>query len=151
MPNTTTVTSFVRKRPSPAMMVALFVSLTGNGLALSGKFTVDGNDLEPGAVHRYAIRGGSVSSAKLAGGAVHASDFGTIVTVSKSVSVPNADQNQVGAFCPEGAKRLSGGTASSTFGTPISGSRPQPHGWDGWLRNDSGAPVTLTVYAVCLK
>jgi hypothetical protein len=62
------------KRPSPAKIVALialFLSLTGNGLALSGKFTVDSNDLQQGAVRTYAIDKHAVSSTKIATAAVH--------------------------------------------------------------------------------
>jgi hypothetical protein len=145
----------VSKPPSPAMVVALlalFLSLAGNGLALQGRHTVDGNDLQRGAVHGYAIHKDAVSTAKIADGAVHDSQLANIIVVSNTVSVPTSNQDQTGAFCPDGTTRISGGVASETFGTPISGSRPDgTKAWSGWLRNDSGSPVDLTVYVLCLK
>jgi hypothetical protein len=158
-------TKLVGKRPSPAMvvaLVALFISLTGNGLALSGKFTVDGNDLQRGAVHRYAIHKGAVSSAQLGGDAVHDSNLAKIIVVTNTVSIPPSNQDQLSAQCPEGTQLISGGAGSSTFANSPIESRPNlapdpdhPHpmpiAWLGGLRNNSASAVDLRVQAVCLK
>jgi hypothetical protein len=143
-------------------LIALFISLTGNGLALSGKFTVDGNDLQRGAVHRYAIRTGAVSSAQLGGDAVHASDLANIVVVTTIKSVPPSSQDQLSAQCPDGTQLISGGVGSSNYGTTILESRPNiapdtdhpqpvPIAWLGGLRNPLANAVDLRVQAVCLR
>lgn len=158
-------TKVVSKRPSAAMMIALialFVSFTGNGLALSGKFTVDGNDLQRGAVHRYAIHKSAVSSAQLGGDAVHDSDLAKIIVVTNTVSIPPSNQDQLSAQCPDGTQLISGGVGSSHYGTTILESRPNiapdtdhpqpmPIAWLGGLRNTLANAVDLRVQAVCLK
>src|SRR3954466_703963 len=149
----------VSRFPSPAMMIALialFVSLTGNGLALSGKFTVDSNDLQRGAVHRYAIHKDAVSSAQLGGHAVHASDLANIIVVTNTVSIPPSGQDQLSAQCPDGTQLISGGVGSSSYGTAILESRPNiapdtdhpqpmPIAWLGGLRNTLANAVDLRV------
>lgn len=142
-------------RPSPAMAVALlalFVSLSGNAVALQGRLSIDHNDLRPHVVHRGKIHDGAVNSAKLSRGAVRASDLARVLMVSQSVTVPPNNQDQTAAFCPEGSKRISGGAESGVFGVPISGTRPEltARGWGGYLRNNSSTPVTLKVWVLCL-
>jgi hypothetical protein len=149
------INKLVSKRPSPAMtiaLIALFLSLAGNGLALEGKFTIDGNDLQRGAVHRYAIHRNAVSSVKLADHAVHASDVGNVVLASNVLGIPAGTKDMVTASCPDGTRMLSGGAASSDLGRPITATLPSgPNSWTGALRNNSDSNVNLTVYVLCLK
>ena len=147
------ITKLVSKRPSPAMtvaLVALFLSLAGNGLALQGKFTVDGNDLQRGAVHRYAIHKNAVSSRKLADHAVHASDLANVVRASNVIGIPAGTKDMVTVDCPDGTRMLSGGAASSA-GAIIATLPAGPNSWAGVLRNNSGSAVDFTVYVLCLK
>ena len=140
------LTQIVSRRPSPAMVVALialFVSLTGNGLALSGKFTVDGNDLQRGAVHGYAMHDNSV----------HASALGRVVIIKASIALPDNTSQSVTADCPAGSQMLGGGGRTGLTGVPLTGSWPvDDHRWqiDG-TNDNSGANGTLEAYALCLK
>jgi hypothetical protein len=149
------ISKLIARRPSPAMtiaLVALFFSLAGNGLALEGKFTVDGNDLQRGAVHRYAIHRNAVSSRKLADHAVHASDLANVVRASNEIGIPAGTKDMVTADCPGGTRMLTGGVLSSNLAAPITASLPSgPNSWTGALRNNSASAVTLTVYVLCLK
>ena len=149
------ISKLVSKRPSPAMMialVALFFSLAGNGVALEGEFTVDGNDLQRGAVHRYAIQRSAVSSRKLADHAVHASDLAGVVRASNEIGIPAGAKDMVTADCPDATRMLTGGVLASNLAAPITASLPSgPNTWTGALRNNSGSAVTLTVYVLCLK
>jgi hypothetical protein len=126
----------------------------GNGLALLGKFTVDGNDLQAGAVHQYAIHKHAVSSPKLAAGAVHASALGKVVIVSQSVPFPhNGAGEGVAAACPIGSQLLGGGGTTGLCGVPLDGNHPLSDGrWQVDAQNTTpDADGTLTAYAVCLK
>jgi hypothetical protein len=156
MRHTQAISKLVSRRPSPAMMVALvalFISLTGNGLALSGKFTVDGNDLQRGAVHRYAIHENAVDSARIDNGAVHNADLGKVVIVSESTPLPDNTSQSVAASCPTGSQLLGGGGRTGLTGVPLTDSYPLSDGrWQADGTNDnSGANGTLTAYAICLK
>jgi hypothetical protein len=84
---------------------------------------------------------------------VRAPDLGKITVVSNKVTIPNHSQDTVGANCSDGQRLISGGAASSIYGMPIAGSRPSdnPDQWIAHARNDSGIPVDLTVYALCLR
>ena len=83
---------------------------------------------------------------------MRASDLGEITQVSNKVTIPNHNQDQVGVDCPPETRMIGGGAASAIFGIPIAGSRPnRTPGWQAHARNDSGVPVDLTVYALCLR
>jgi hypothetical protein len=140
--------------------IAVFAVLAGGSAWAASK--IGTSDLKNGAVTakklhkngvtRKKIKGNAVGSAKLAAGAVRASDLGVIREVSSQVTIPPNNQDQVGANCSEGERRIGGGAASGTFGTPISGS--WPNGTDGWqahARNNSNVAVSLTVYVFCLE
>lgn len=134
-------------------LIALFVSLTGNGLALSGKFTIDANDLQHGAVHRYAIHKNAVNSARIDTGAVHNSDLGKVVIMSESVPLPQNSSQSVTASCPAGSQLLGGGGRTQVQGVPLTGSYPlSDNRWqaDG-TNGNTGANATLEAYAICLK
>jgi hypothetical protein len=140
--------------------IAVFGVLAGGGAYAASK--IGTSDIENGAVtakklHKRAVtkkklKNRAVTKAKLGDRAVRARNLGPIKVVSETLTVPNADNGQVAAFCPEGTRRVGGGAASQVFGLPISGSRPTgTTGWDAFLRNDTGMPRDLTAYVLCLK
>jgi hypothetical protein len=90
--------------------IAVFGVLAGGGAYAASK--IGTSDIENGAVtakklHKKAVtkkkvKNGAVTKAKLGDGAVRARNLGPIRVVSETLTVPNADNGQVAAFCPEG-------------------------------------------------
>jgi hypothetical protein len=104
-------------------------------------------------VTRPKITNGAVSSAKLASGSVRAPNLGPIIFVKDTITIPTSNQDQGYAQCPSGTRLIGGGGAAATFAMPIGGSQPADNhlGWIAYARNESGSPVDLRTYALCLK
>jgi hypothetical protein len=116
------------------------------------KNAVRSKHIKNGAVTRRKLADGAVNSAKLASGAVRAPDLGRVIVVNNTISIPDANNGQTAAFCPQGTRRIGGGGASAVFGMPIAGTRPDGDtAWGTFARNDTGMPRDLTAYVLCLE
>jgi hypothetical protein len=70
------------------------------------------------------IIGGSVNGTGLAKGGVHAHNLGAITRVTQTITIPNHSQDEAAAFCPKGARMISGGARPEVFGMPLNASFP---------------------------
>jgi hypothetical protein len=134
--------------PNVMSTVAVVVALAGGsawaaatiGAGDIKKNAVRSKRIKNGAVTRRKLADGAVNSARLASGAVRAPDLGKVIVVSDTITIPNHDNGQNAAFCPQGTSRIGGGGASAIFGMPIAGSRPDGDtAWSAFARNDTGA------------
>ena len=127
---------FIRRRPSPAMILAVIALIA----ALGGTAVAGGGFLTKKKYNKSAVKGPV-----------------QYVTTSSSVPNGNADKSYVAvsATCPGGTKVLGGGIKApdpdSSGGVYVDDSYPTPTGWAGHVSNyaiNNGA-TTATTVAIC--
>lgn len=158
-------------------ILALVVAMGGTSYAAVtlAKNSVLSKHIANGQVKTADLKGSAVTGAKVKDGSLGAADFGAgelpgpldTITVVGSKNVANGAFDDVRVDCPAGRQALGGGldtgnvfTAVVTSSYPVidgnarlfftaNGERPAATGWVGWVRNDSGAAVTLKVAVIC--
>ena len=94
----------------------------------------------------------AVDAGQIKAGAVHASELGTITTVTNSAgSIAPGDNGTVTATCPPGSVVISGGGQPTFFGVEMASSLKNGNGWEYQARNNSAFTTTLTAFAYCLS
>jgi hypothetical protein len=124
--------------------------------AVTGTDIADGSvsaaDLGTDSVNSSEIAADSVGSSEIAAGIVSNDELGTITQRSTvSAAIANGAGGSATATCLAGEQVLSGGNDGVVAnGYHIVASRQGGNGWTVFLRNDTGAPRTVTAHAYCL-
>lgn len=163
----------IRRRPSPAMvvaMLALFVALGSTSVAAIKlqKNAVKTKNLSKGVVKTSKIAGGAVTTSKIDDGAVTtpkinsgaltASKLGTLTRRNESdLGVADGASGSATAHCLPGERAISGGHSTSGGasgdGWAVSTSVPDAAAteWRVDALNNTGAANNLGAYVLCLE
>jgi hypothetical protein len=96
------------------------------------------------------IGSNKVGALEIRSGAVHASELGTITTVTSTISVTSGGFGSVTATCPAGSVVISGGGQPVLTGVQMTSSLKSGNGWLYQGRNTANLSSNMTAYAYCL-
>jgi hypothetical protein len=115
--------------------------------------TLVADDLAANSVGQSEIQTDGVAALELQADSVSADELTTVTRRQATVNVANGANGNATANCLGGETVITGGNDSSSQSGPFIVASRATNALDGWgvfVRNETGATQTLTVYAYCL-